>query len=242
MVSQAIDKKWLLRFEEAAKKNIPNYQKSLWSSRRNHLNRINLFLELFNKNIKNKPKVLDVGCGPGEYCSLIANKCEQVIGMDFSYEILRIAKKDKKHKNLNYIKGDINNLPFENNSFDVVASIGLLQCIKEYKQGIKEMDRVLKQNGFLIVSTLRKPESLLELFPLFVYLLLAKGFNFSKMLDIVKNRGFFKKYGDKMVVRHNPFDMKSFLKKNGYKNIRIYYLDPAFARFSSNEFIIIAHK
>jgi len=235
------NKKWMKRFDKAAKKDVPNYKKSLWSNKKSHINRMNLFLKIFNKNVKNKPRILDIGCGPGEYCNLISNKCNKVIGIDFSNEIINIAKKNKKEKNIEYIKGTIKNLDFKDNSFDIASSIGLFQCIEKYKKAIKEMDRVTKKEGFLLICTLKKQKMISEIIPLFFYLLFKTKFNLVKIRDIIKNRYNLVSSGDKMIVRHNPKKFKMFLKKMGYKNIKIYYLDPTL-KFISNEFMIIAKK
>jgi len=111
-----------------------------------------------NKILKNK-KVLDVGCGQGFLVSLVAPKCQEITGMDSSSNSLQKAKKGIDEFNLNNVKliqGDAENLPFENNSFDVVYCIGVLHHTPDTQKGIDEIYRVLKPNGKTIIMFYRK--------------------------------------------------------------------------------------
>ena len=97
--------------------------------------------------VKFKGLVLDLGCGTG----FITEKIPNVIGCDSSEKML--AKCSKK---LKVVHCDAVKLPFEDNYFDTVFSLTVLQDIKEYKQAIKEIRRVLKNNGNIIITVLDK--------------------------------------------------------------------------------------
>ncbi|MDC0939991.1 class I SAM-dependent methyltransferase [Candidatus Pelagibacter sp.] len=97
---------------------------------------------------KNKT-VLDAGCGGGRYSYAITKLgAKKVTGIDFGDLGLKIAKKNYgKVKNLNFKKGNVLNLPFKNDSFDVVFSNGVLHHTTNLKKGLSELVRVCKPGG-----------------------------------------------------------------------------------------------
>lgn len=97
-------------------------------------------------NAKNS-KVLDLCTGTGDIAGFMDKSCE-VIGLDFSKNMLDIAK--KKYPWVNFIEGDCTNLPFEDNSFDVITISFGLRNIENYNKALDEIYRVLKPNGFFM--------------------------------------------------------------------------------------------
>ncbi len=97
-------------------------------------------------NITNE-KVLDVGCGTAFYSNLFKN----YTGIDNSRGMLKQGK-------ANVIQGEAENLPFENNSFEIVISITAIQNFSNIKKAIQEMKRVSK--GKIAISILKKSEKL----------------------------------------------------------------------------------
>jgi len=68
-------------------------------------------------------KILDLMCGSGHWTNLIYDKgYKNVIGLDFSKNMLAIAK--KKNKKIKYLHADATNLPFKNETFDLIVSLG----------------------------------------------------------------------------------------------------------------------
>lgn len=108
--------------------------------------------KLLTKNLPRKKniKILDAGCGPGS-ALLYLKKFGKVTGVDISDQALRYAEKRAP-----VIKGDIMNLPFKNESFDLVVCLDVLyhKWVKDEKKAISEFYRVLKKDGFLL---LREP-------------------------------------------------------------------------------------
>ncbi len=89
--------------------------------------------------------ILDVGCGVGEYLTLL-DKAHSVQGIDFSQEMISIS--NSKTKSPLYI-GDATSLPFKNNSFDLVYCVGLLHHLKKPDKvysSMKELARVSKRD------------------------------------------------------------------------------------------------
>ena len=93
-------------------------------------------------------QILDVGCGPGLFSARLALK-NRVVGIDLSHQMLRLAGRD-----LNAVQGDAFSLPFQNHSFDVVMSIEVLQHLSKPECFLKEMARVTKSGGQMILSSL----------------------------------------------------------------------------------------
>ena len=89
-------------------------------------------------------KTLDIGCGTGHHLEL-AN----AIGLDISFPMLKEAKK-KNCKKL--IQGDVEQLPFSNNSLDTVLCLFTVLNLCDFEKSINEMKRVLKRSGRIIVS------------------------------------------------------------------------------------------
>lgn len=113
---------------------------------------------LQNDFLKNK-NVLDVGCGQGFLLSLIAEKADKAIGIDKSSESLAQARKgmnELKLNNVELILGDAEKLPFENETFDTVYSIGVLHHTAKTEEAIKEIRRVLRKDGTAVVMLYRK--------------------------------------------------------------------------------------
>ena len=112
------------------------------------------------KNIPNNDKVIDVACGTGDLSIEINKKInKKIIGIDFCYEMLKIAK--KKTKELTFVNGDATNLPLKDNSFDILTIAFGIRNIPERKKALKEFYRVLKKKGNLIILEFSIPDNFL---------------------------------------------------------------------------------
>jgi ubiquinone/menaquinone biosynthesis C-methylase UbiE len=106
--------------------------------------------------------VLDVGCGLGGPCRMLADDYNcQTTGIDLSKEYVRTATKLSELVNLDskttFIQGDATELPFENNTFDVVWTQHVQMNIPDKKKFYSEINRVLKSGGnFLFYDILKK--------------------------------------------------------------------------------------
>src|SRR5207249_2824497 len=91
---------------------------------------------------------LDVACGSGKLTAelaRIAGPTGRVVGLDFSPEMLAIAR--RQHPDIEFIEGDAQNLPFEDGSFDAVTIAFGLRNLADPVRGLDEMRRVLTQGG-----------------------------------------------------------------------------------------------
>jgi len=109
------------------------------------------------KNLKSAKNAtaLDVGCGLGEHAKEIAKYVKNIIAIDISSSMISMAEKIRHEDNLDYIISNAINLPFKSQTFDLVFSIGLLHHLvteKNCMQYLRESTRVVKNNGYVVVS------------------------------------------------------------------------------------------
>jgi ubiquinone/menaquinone biosynthesis C-methylase UbiE len=99
-------------------------------------------------------KVLDVGCGPGSITISIAKLVPHghVTGVEYVPDPLEGARELAKAEgvsNVTFQQGNIHNLPFEDNTFDVVHAHQVLQHIQDPTHALVEMRRVVKKGGIV---------------------------------------------------------------------------------------------
>jgi len=108
--------------------------------------------------IKKGDIVLDLGSGAGNDCFVaraITGESGKVIGLDFSNEMLRKAKENTvklAFNNVEFIKGDIEEMPIESNSINVVISNCVLNLVPDKQKAFSQIYRVLKNNAHFSVS------------------------------------------------------------------------------------------
>ena len=100
-------------------------------------------------DVKGK-KILDVGCGPGLYASLLTQKGAVIHGMDISKEFIRIAKEEAP--TTEFILGNAERLPYKNSEFDIVTAFTVLHYLNSWDQALKEIHAILKKDGIFIFS------------------------------------------------------------------------------------------
>lgn len=110
-------------------------------------------------------RVLDLGCGTGHCSRELKDKYSKakVFGVDLAPGMIEQAKKQQGlFKKIDYQIADADQLPYENDSFDLVFSNLTIQWLPDLKHSFAEINRVLKPGGLLIFSTLG-PDTLTEL-------------------------------------------------------------------------------
>jgi ubiquinone/menaquinone biosynthesis C-methylase UbiE len=98
--------------------------------------------------------VLDCGAGEGYGPALLAKRAASVIGLDYSAEAVIYANgKYGDAPNLRFLQGDASQLPFEDDSFDVLCCFQVLEHLDDGPGFLFEARRVLKPGGKLILTT-----------------------------------------------------------------------------------------
>jgi len=106
-------------------------------------------------------KVLDLCCGMGRHSLSLAEKGYEVTGMDLSDVLLREAKQTDGSENVNWVQGDMRELPFADEEFGAVVnlftSFGYFKEDAEHVRVLKEIRRVLRSGGRFIVDFMNPP-------------------------------------------------------------------------------------
>ncbi len=108
-------------------------------------------------------RVLDLCCGTGDMAFALRKEGReaQVAGADFSHAMLQLAgKKTDPSKCITWIESDALQLPFPDNSFDLITSAFGFRNLADYDLGLREILRVLKPGGQVGILECGKPEGL----------------------------------------------------------------------------------
>ncbi len=150
-------------------------------------------------SIKEGETVLDLGSGAGFDCFLAANKVGpkgKVIGVDMTEEMLAQARANALkggYKNVEFRQGEIEKLPVEDNTIDVIISNCVINLVPSKERAFKEAFRVLKPGGRLMVSDIvllkKLPESIKESVEAYVGCV-SGALMKDKYLDAIKSAGF----------------------------------------------------
>src|SRR6185503_7719853 len=101
---------------------------------------------------RNFKSALDVGCGEGRFCRMLKSAGVQPIGIDPTEALIEQAR--KRDLSGDYRLGRAENLQFDDSSFDLVVSCLTLIDIAEWRSALREMHRVLKPGGSLLIANL----------------------------------------------------------------------------------------
>jgi ubiquinone/menaquinone biosynthesis C-methylase UbiE len=105
---------------------------------------------------KSPSRVIEVGCGWGRYLSLLAKSCEDVVGVDFSENMLRTAiERLVEAKSIHLVLADAEHLPFRSSVFDAACFIRSLKWIPNHTSALDEARRILTACGAVVVYDVR---------------------------------------------------------------------------------------
>lgn len=152
-------------------------------------------------SLKEGNTVLDLGSGAGFDCFLASNrvgKTGRVIGVDMTPEMIKKAKANAKkcgYENVDFRLGEIEDLPVEDNSVDVIISNCVINLSPDKKKVFREAFRVLRPGGRLMVSDIvlleELPDSVRKSVELYVGCL-AGAIMKNDYIDAIKDAGFSK--------------------------------------------------
>ena len=171
---------------------------------------LNIINSLINKY---KPELLlEIATGPGRITKDI-KLWNKAIGIDYSNNMLKLAKKNVNNPNWKFIEADINKMPFKQNYFDMVVTFRLLIHFtnKQRQNAYKKIKKILKNKG------------------IFIFDMGNKDYKKPGLINLLLNfyRIFKKESEDKLLpkIYNNPATLKEInkeLKKYKFKIIKIY--------------------
>jgi len=98
-------------------------------------------------------RVLDIGCGMGQFVAYCAQQgAKHVVGADISNKMIEYANQNNKGENTEFICSAIEDLQFENQSFDLIVSSLVLHYVKDYREVVSNIRRWLQIAGIFIFS------------------------------------------------------------------------------------------
>ena len=125
-------------------------------------------------------RVLDVGCGSGLFFKEIASLADMVVGVDISRKLLFKSQNHVKvFRNVFVVQADADHLPLVKGFFDAVFAFTVLQNMPKPSETLNELKIVVKPEGKVIVTALKKAFAL----PTFMDLLEAAGFKVVGFVD-----------------------------------------------------------
>jgi demethylmenaquinone methyltransferase/2-methoxy-6-polyprenyl-1,4-benzoquinol methylase len=128
-------------------------------------------------NARSGSRILDVGAGTGKQAFAFAKKGHEVVGIDLSEDMLSVARRKNTYENVKFQIADAAQLPFEDNRFDVsCASFALHDMLSTIREkALKEMARVTKPNGTVVVIDYALPENKIGRFLIYHFIKLYEG-------------------------------------------------------------------
>lgn len=111
----------------------------------------NIIRETVLENIPIEGKILDVGCGIGDNLAPFIEDNIEAVGIEYSKSSFEIARNILPDK-IKLYHGSATKLPFNSSTFDGIICIEVLEHIDDHWQALREINRVTKLNGFIIIS------------------------------------------------------------------------------------------
>jgi demethylmenaquinone methyltransferase/2-methoxy-6-polyprenyl-1,4-benzoquinol methylase len=130
-------------------------------------------------------KVLDVATGTGKQAFAFAQRGYDVIGIDLTEAMLRVATKKNKYKNLKFQMADATKLPFEDGAFDVVSiSFALHDMPLTIREKVlMEMLRVTKPTGMIVIVDYALPKNRIGRFLIYRFVRLYEGEYYQQFIE-----------------------------------------------------------
>jgi SAM-dependent methyltransferase len=151
-------------------------------------------------------RVLDLGCGAGSYFEYLEKLGFEVVGVDSSKEMIKLASQVAVNlKNSKAVHGDIMDLPFQDQKYDAIIAIGLIEYLPDDISFFEIVKKLLKPGGKAVITFRNKlclERRLWKLYQKF-------GLRISKIEYFYRE--------------HNPADIIILLNVLGMKNINIRY-------------------
>jgi len=153
-----------LALERNSQKIYDRYADSMWDTthkfQRLLASQVYPRMQYFNKVVKTWKgmEVLDLGCGSGYMSEELHQLGAIVTGIDANASIIKAASKHACSSvlDIRYHVGTGESLPFNNNTFNIVVCVDVLEHVNDVKKVISEISRVLKSGGLFLFDTINR--------------------------------------------------------------------------------------
>lgn len=121
----------------------------------NYRTRRDITVEYLRKVVPPGGRVLDLGCGTGPVLSELRKHGFVCTGLELSLDMIERARARLRSMNLDdgdLHHGDCRRTPFADASFDAVVCLGVISYVEAYTEVLKEIERLLKPGGYVLLS------------------------------------------------------------------------------------------
>lgn len=167
---------------------------------------------------KDKHLLLDLATGTGDSAKEFLKKNIKVIGVDISFEMLKFATK-KFQNNFIPVCASAYQLPFKNKAFDAVTCAFGIRNMRETEIALKEIHRLIKDEGKIIILEFSLPSGFFRK-PYLFYLKKIVPF----IASLFSVRSAYEYLASSIEDFYKPEDFMNLLENCGFKNIRIHSL------------------
>lgn len=117
-------------------------------------------IQFLKRHLKPKDAILDLACGTGRHSIPLSQQGYEMVGLDVSVNLLKIAKQRWRH--LQVVRGDLRFLPFKPQTFAAAVSMdtsfGYLPSLSDDEESLSEVCRVLFKQGVFVIDVFNREE------------------------------------------------------------------------------------
>lgn len=128
------------------------------NTRENRMDEMREYAKEVARHIKDGANILEIAPGPG-YMSIELAKTGNynITGLDISHDMVKISRKNAEREkvNINFIQGNVTSMKFEEGTFDFIFCSAAFKNFKEPLLALKEMYRVIKKGGVVLIGDMR---------------------------------------------------------------------------------------
>lgn len=127
---------------------------SAFENYRNNNEKVQRWVDLLTKAVKDcgKKVLVDCGCGVGRFTIPLSELFMTTYGVDNDISMIEIAH--SKKSNVHWINADVTKIPLESNSIDVILASMLIEHLESLDSFLEEAHRLLKKGGILLLRTM----------------------------------------------------------------------------------------